>query len=144
MLYKRPESVLVVIYTATAEVLLMQRCDVPTFWQSVTGSLREQETPIVAAKREVKEETGLDVDEQLQDCHEQNCFIIKPPWKARYAPGVTHNIEHVFRLKLPTRQVIQLNPQEHQQYCWLSKQQALKTVSSYTNRDAILKYVLAM
>jgi dATP pyrophosphohydrolase len=142
MLYKRPESVLVVIYTATAEVLLMQRCDVPTFWQSVTGSLREQETPFAAAKREVKEETGLDADEQLQDCYEQNLFVIKPPWKARYAPEVTHNIEHVFQLKLPTRQIIQLNPQEHQQYYWLSKEQALQTVTSYTNRDAILKYVL--
>jgi dATP pyrophosphohydrolase len=142
MLYKRPESVLVVIYTATAEVLLMQRCDVPTFWQSVTGSLREQETPFAAAKREVKEETGLDADEQLQDCYEQNRFVIKPPWKARYAPEVTHNIEHVFQLKLPTRQIIQLNPQEHQQYYWLSKEQALQTVTSYTNRDAILKYVL--
>jgi len=40
-----------VIYTAAAEVLLMQRCDVPTFWQSVTGSLRENETPLEAAKR---------------------------------------------------------------------------------------------
>jgi len=141
MLYKRPESVLVVIYTVSGEVLLMQRCDVPTFWQSVTGSLQEQETPFAAAIREMKEETGLSVEQQLQDCHVQNNFLIKPPWKARYAPEVTHNIEHVFRLELLTHQIIQLNPQEHQQYGWFPKEKALETVSSYTNREAILKYV---
>ena len=35
--YKIPESVLVVIYTTEAEVLLIRRADAGT-WQSVTGS----------------------------------------------------------------------------------------------------------
>jgi dATP pyrophosphohydrolase len=141
MRYKRPESVLVVIYTKTAEVLLLRRCDVPTFWQSVTGSLREEETPLEAAKREVWEETGLIADEQLRDCHYQNRFTIQPPWRRRYAPEVTHNIEHVFTLLLPASQPIQLNLNEHSTYCWLPYAQALELATSYTNRDAILKYV---
>jgi dATP pyrophosphohydrolase len=41
--YKRPESVLVVIHTATGEVLVLRRCQPPDFWQSVTGSLRWEE-----------------------------------------------------------------------------------------------------
>ena len=36
--FKIPESVLVVIHTAAAEVLLLERADSPGFWQSVTGS----------------------------------------------------------------------------------------------------------
>ncbi len=139
--YKRPESVLVVIYTIAAEVLLMQRCDIPTFWQSVTGSLHEGETPIAAARREVWEETGLIVDNCLHDCHTQNRFEIKPPWRTRYAPHITHNIEHVFTVGLPCQQLIQLNPHEHCTYRWLSRLEALEKVSSYTNRDAIVKYV---
>ncbi len=138
MPYKRPVSVLVVIYTAAAEVLLMQRCDVATFWQSVTGSLRDNETPLEAAKREVWEETGLVGD--LHDCQYQNRFKIVPPWRARYAPDVTHNTEHVFSMALPTRLPIKLNPREHSHYCWLPRVEAAKMATSYTNRDAILKF----
>ena len=141
MNYKRPESVLVVIYTIGAEVLLMQRRDIPTFWQSVTGSLQKNETPLAAAKREVWEETGLIADSGLQDCHQQNRFEIKPPWQARYAPNVTHNTEYVFTLVLPNRQPIQINPREHNTYCWLSRFEAIEKVTSYTNREAILQYV---
>lgn len=36
---KIPISVLVVIYTAKKEVLLLERADHPGYWQSVTGSL---------------------------------------------------------------------------------------------------------
>jgi dATP pyrophosphohydrolase len=141
MIYKHPESVLVVIYTIEAEVLLMQRRDIPTFWQSVTGSLQKNETPLAAAKREVWEETGLIAAANLQDRQQQNRFEIKPPWKARYAPNVTHNTEYVFTLVLPSRQPIQINPQEHSTYCWLSRLEALEKVASYTNREAILQYV---
>ena len=140
MSYKRPESVLVVIYTVAAEVLLMQRCDVPSFWQSVTGSLRDGETPLEAAEREVWEETGL-IAHDLRNCQYQNCFEIKPPWRARYAPQVTHNTEHVFALRLPSRLPIQLNPREHSHYEWLTRAEALERVTSYTNRDAILREV---
>ncbi|OQW93003.1 MAG: dihydroneopterin triphosphate diphosphatase [Beggiatoa sp. IS2] len=141
MHYKRPESVLVVIYTAAAEILLLQRCDVPNFWQSVTGSLQETELPRAAAIREVWEETGLIAAENLQDCQQENRFVIQPPWRARYAPEVTHNIEYVFTLLLPSRQLIQLSPQEHSVYQWLPCTQALTKVTSYTNRQAITEWV---
>ena len=40
---KRPESVLVVVYTAASEILLLNRVGV-SFWQSVTGSMEWHET----------------------------------------------------------------------------------------------------
>ncbi len=140
MHYKRPESVLVLIYTKTSEILLMQRSDVPDFWQSVTGSLQEGETPIVAAQREVWEETGIQVtDDKLRDCQYSNRFLIIPPWRARYAPEITHNTEYAFSLLLPAPQPIQLNPSEHCDYRWLPWPEALELASSCTNREAILK-----
>ena len=60
IVYKIPESVLVVIYTPSAQVLLIRRADAGT-WQSVTGSkdiLHEDWTD--TAVREVMEETGID------------------------------------------------------------------------------------
>ena len=57
--YKRPESVLVVVYTADRETLILQRVG-NSFWQSVTGSLNwDEESPEEAARRELFEETGI-------------------------------------------------------------------------------------
>ena len=44
--YKNNQSVLVVIYAKiTHRVLMLQRQDDSTFWQSVTGTLETNETP---------------------------------------------------------------------------------------------------
>lgn len=72
MAYKRPESILVVIYARQGgRVLMLQRRDDPDFWQSVTGSLESGESPSQAAQREVKEEVGIDIVKEhltLTDC----------------------------------------------------------------------------
>ena len=69
---KNNNTVLIIVYTENANQLLMlQRRDDPAFWQSVTGSLEQNETPYQAALREVREETGIDIaaeNLQLIDC----------------------------------------------------------------------------
>ena len=75
MIYKIPESVLVVIYTPCGQVLLIRRADAGT-WQSVTGSKdHPQESWADTAVREVQEETGIDALHpscQLQDWQLEN------------------------------------------------------------------------
>lgn len=133
--YKRPESVLVVVYTAAGEVLLLRRREPADFWQSVTGSLHWDESPSQAARRELKEETGL--DKEPVDCAISHCFPILPAWRARYAPDVTENTEHLFGVALDKREPVHLNPLEHVEYRWLSRREALASVASWTNREAI-------
>jgi dATP pyrophosphohydrolase len=139
--YKRPESVLVLIYTRAGEVLLLQRRDQPDFWQSVTGSLEWGESAFAAAHRELKEETGLDAP-QMVDCEVEQVFPILPGWRARYAPNVHHNREHLFRLELPSKLEIRLHPQEHLSFQWLPAQEAKERASSWTNREAIDRFVV--
>ncbi len=140
--YKRPESVLVLVYTATGEVLLLRRRIPDDFWQSVTGSLERGEAPAQAARRELFEETGLEVgDAALIDCHITNRFPILPAWQGRYAADVTHNTEHVFSLALPARTIVRLDPREHLEYRWLERAAALALAGSHTNRAAILACV---
>ncbi len=137
--YKRPISVLVVIHTTTLQVLLLERVAPPGFWQSVTGSLEADESPLQAAIREVNEETGLAVSSgQLHDWHYTNRFEILKDWRARYAPGVTHNTEHVFSLCVPAPRPVRLAPAEHRMQLWLPLEEAAGKASSWTNRDAIL------
>jgi dATP pyrophosphohydrolase len=139
--YKIPISVLVVIHTRALEVLLLERRDRPGFWQSVTGSLDRIDEPLVqAARREVFEETGIAATEgRLIDWQQSQRYEIYPHWRARYGPGITENVEHVFGLQLPDRVPVVLSEREHTRYQWLDWQAAAAQVFSPTNADAILR-----
>jgi len=136
--YKIPVSVLVVIHTPELHVLLLERADRPGFWQSVTGSQDAGETLRATAQREVGEETGLDAGRyELIDWRKRNEFEIYRHWRNRYAPGVTHNMEHVFSLELPQALPVALAAREHLQYLWLPWREAADKVFSWTNAEAI-------
>ena len=137
MAFKLPESVLVVVHTAALEVLLLERAANPGFWQSVTGSREPDDADLEAtARRELREETGLTAG-TLTDWRVKNRYEIWPQWRARYAPDVTHNTEHVFGFVVPQITVATLDPAEHTAQLWLPWQQAMDKVFSPSNRDAI-------
>ena len=143
---KIPESVLVVIHTAELEVLLIERADKPGFWQSVTGSKDAPGEPnVVTARREVFEETGIAVGSSevplanLRDWQLRNVYEIYPVWRHRYAPGVTHNTEHVFGLRVPRDVPVTLSPREHTALVWLPWRDAADQCFSSSNAEAILQ-----
>ena len=138
--YKTPRSALVVIYTSRLEVLMLERADHPGYWQSVTGSQDADEALSETAMREVMEETGIDAKQfVLTDWQQKNVYEIYPIWLHRYAPGITHNTEHVFGLQIPDRVRVTLDAREHLQYVWLPHDKAAPLCFSHTNRDAILE-----
>lgn len=138
--HKIPVSALVVVYTPALEVLLLERADHPGFWQSVTGSQHEGETLRQTAEREVLEETGIHADaHELEEWNLRNVYEIYPVWRHRYAPGVTHNTEHVFGLRVPGRLPVTIAPREHLAADWVGWRQAAERVFSWSNRNAILK-----
>jgi dATP pyrophosphohydrolase len=141
--YKIPESVLVVIHTADLEVLLIERAGNPGYWQSVTGSKDAVDEPLLTtATRELFEETGIVADGKsiaLRDWGLQNIYEIYPVWRHRYAPGVTHNTEHVFGLTVPAGTAVVLNPREHLRFEWLPWREAADRCFSPSNAEAILQ-----
>lgn len=138
MAYKIPVSVLVVVHTPDLRVLLLERADRPGFWQSVTGSQNEGESLAETAVRELREETGLDAAQfELTDWRKQNRYEIYRRWRSRYAPGVTHNTEHVFALRVPQGLAVTLQRKEHLRYEWLPWQEAAAKVFSWSNAEAI-------
>ena len=139
MSHKIPVSTLVVIHTPDLRVLLLERADHPGFWQSVTGSTHEGETLRETAIREVAEETGIDASRhRLEEWNLQNVYEIYPVWRHRYAPGVTHNTEHVFGLEVPAEVPVRIAPREHLASSWLPWREAADKVFSWSNRKAIL------
>ena len=137
--YKRPESVLVVVFTRCGEFLLLRRTRPNDFWQSVTGSLKDGESIRAAATRELREETGLQVSPSaLIDLRHSERFTILPAWRSRYARGVHYNREHWLALVLPGRRLIELDRREHLECRWLPAAQAAFRATSWTNRNAIV------
>ena len=144
--YKTPVSVLVVIHTADLQVLLIERADHPGYWQSVTGS-RDSPGEALAetAVREVAEETGIVVGSPavprsaLVDWQVSNLYEIYPVWRHRYAPGVTHNTEHVFGLRVPRDIGVRLAEREHLQHAWLPWREAADRCFSPSNAEAVLQ-----
>jgi dATP pyrophosphohydrolase len=139
MSHKLPVSVLVVIHTPDLQVLLLERARRPGFWQSVTGSLDLPDEPLeAAAAREVREETGIDASSgRLARWNVANTFEIFLHWRHRFAPGVTHNTEHVFGLLLPAPRPVALATDEHTAFAWLPWREAAQRCFSWSNRDAI-------
>ena len=139
--YKIPRSVLVVIHAPDLQVLMMERASWPGFWQSVTGGVDREDEPLRdTAIREVREETGLDATRyELIDCGIEREFEIFQQHRHRYAPGVTHNLEHVFSMEVPGPLEVTLDPAEHLRYRWLPYRDAAALTLSWSNRDAILQ-----
>ncbi len=127
---------LIVIYTAGGEFLVMERRRPAGFWQSVTGSLEWGEMADHAARREVIEETGI-TQGLLRNLQWTQTYEILASFGKKYAPGITRNLEHAFALKLLERVPVTLSPTEHVQFKWLSAAEAIDTVSSHTNRIII-------
>ena len=137
--FKIPESVLVVIYTPQLQTLMLERTDHPGFWQSVTGSLCEaQEALSAACSREVEEETGWRAAQaEFDDWGIEHDYPIYRQWLVRYAPGVTHNHEHVFGLRVTQAFEPRLAPREHTRSKWLDWREAADACFSWTNAQAI-------
>lgn len=137
---KLPVSVLVVVYTADLEVLLLERASRAGFWQSVTGSLDRLGEPLaLAAAREVGEETGIAAARGILGRWPlAYTFEIYERWRHRFGPGVTHNTEHVFGLRLAQRLPVTLAAAEHVAFDWLPWRDAARKCFSWSNRDAIL------
>ncbi|MEK8030192.1 dihydroneopterin triphosphate diphosphatase [Ideonella sp. DXS29W] len=143
--FKIPESVLVVIHTPALEVLLIERADAPGYWQSVTGSKDSADEALhLTCTREVAEETGILIGSpgvppsSLANWQLANHYEIYPRWRHRYAPGVTHNTEHVFGLTVPAGTPVTLSPREHTAYAWLPWREAADRCFSPSNAEAIL------
>ncbi|MEM7503440.1 MAG: dihydroneopterin triphosphate diphosphatase [Pseudomonadota bacterium] len=135
--WRRPESVLVLVYADRSRVLLLKRKAPFLFWQSVTGSLEPGESAAEAARRELAEETGLSVAPDSAHVAERR-FVIDPRWRNRYAPGVSENLEYEFRARVPTASAVQVDENEHSAYAWMPIDAAIERVWSWTNREALI------
>lgn len=118
-------NALLVIFNDEMKVLLLQRSDypdqwMPSKWSMVGGKIENGEEPLEAAKREAKEETGLDLDNIVE------IFVIQRS---------EDNVEHLFIAKTSNNEV-SLN-KENQDYAWVDVNQ----VKEYDTVPNVVDYI---
>jgi len=129
--------VLVVVFTLGGDVLLLKRSQPFEFWQSVTGSLRPDESHAAAASRELTEETGLTDQGTLTFTGISRQFAIDERWRDRFPTGTVENVEYEYHYRLTDKVTVALRDDEHSDSDWLPVNEAIDRVWSWTNQAAL-------
>jgi lipoyl(octanoyl) transferase len=115
-------TVSVVPVAPDGKVLLLRRVEARGgFWQPVTGRIEQGESPAEAARRELREETGVDAPvEPLGYVHG---FGIDPRLAHEPSPSVRTAEETAFMARLPAGAAVLSH--EHEEQAWLGADEAL-------------------
>src|SRR5712692_783905 len=112
------------------EVLLLQRTpERGGFWQIVTGRIEAGESPGQAAKREVMEETGLDL--AVTDLEMPHSFALGEEVPPRLI------LETCFAARLDSDQPVRIDPREHVRFQWVDIAEAIRILPFEGLRTAV-------
>jgi diaminopimelate epimerase len=136
-----PRQVLVYVHRTGPEFLLLQRiAERGAFWQGITGAPEWGESDDEAARRELREETGLDARPRAIGFR----YELRPGkpaqggrWRELYGPGIEAVPEEVYEVAAPTDWDPTLNQREHVAYRWCLLDEALSLLSWDDNRRAL-------
>jgi len=140
---RRPFSVHVFLYrrnpAGTYEFMLFLRkpreaFGLPAFWQGITGALESGETFLDGAKREVREETGL----EGMDFHFTGFvahYPIRTAWRAQFGDGPDHVEERAAYGEVAVDAQPRLS-EEHSGWGWFTAEQAMGLLATGHNLES--------
>jgi dihydroneopterin triphosphate diphosphatase len=140
---RRPFSAHVFLYRRTVEgtfefMLLFRRprtsFGLPAFWQGITGALEAGESFADGARREVREETGLD-GITLHFTGYATHYPIKPEWRVHFGDVPEQVEERAACGEVPAGSVPVLSD-EHSDWGWFSVAQAMDLLVAGHNRES--------
>lgn len=131
---KKQTSAGIVVYYSSdnkIEYLLLQYA--AGHWDFAKGKLEEGETKLEAARRELKEETGLTEIEILPDFEESLSYIFRDFRGKPIEKTVTFFVGHI-----DEKRDITLS-REHQGFIWLEYEQAVTRLTYSNAREVLIR-----
>lgn len=140
---RRPEEVLVVVHRLAGEgreFLVLERSpERHGYWHLVSGALEPAEDEAAAARRELREETGLAAEvERLDGTYAYSLADEPPDVRARFDASVTEIAVTGFVAEAPTGWEPTLDA-EHVGYRWASRTEAVSLLRYPEPKDAVVR-----
>lgn len=126
----------VLVHDGDRVLLLHRKPARGDFWQPITGSIEEGESPIDAARREIVEETGHRAEPRPMDLMQS--FMIESAYLASRgyeAPIVASEVG--FHAELDSTLPIRLDAEEHDAFGWFPLPEAYERIRWTDDREAL-------
>jgi lipoyl(octanoyl) transferase len=137
-LVPRPESiklVKVIVHDGTRVLLLHRRPERGNFWQPITGSIEEGESPRQTAERELREESGMHAP--IDDLGLTQSFMIESQYlAARHAAPIIAS-EVLFSTTVDSSQQVTIDRAEHDAWGWFTFAEAYERIRWSDDREAL-------
>ena len=131
------QEIVVVVRREGALLVLRRAPERLGYWSLVAGGLEPEETPRVAAQRELLEETGLTTGVRELPVTLSYSLLDDPPAiRARYAPGIETVTVHAFVADAPPGWEPTLDA-EHDVHRWCELNEAVELMAYETARAAL-------
>jgi lipoyl(octanoyl) transferase len=125
----------VMIHDDHRVLLLHRKPERGNFWQPVTGSIEEGETPIETARREIAEETGHRGEPDPLELEQS--FMIESQYLAARHPAPIIASEIGFVAQLPSDAPIRIDADEHDDFGWFTFGEAYERIRWSDDREAL-------
>jgi len=116
-------------------LLLHRRPERGNFWQPITGSIEEGESPLETARREIAEETGHPGEPEALDL--QQSFMIESHYLETLYPTPIIASEMGFVARLSSSAPIRIDAEEHDDFGWFTFGEAYERIRWTDDREAL-------
>jgi lipoyl(octanoyl) transferase len=125
----------VMIHDGERVLLLHRRPERGNFWQPITGSIEDGESPLETARREILEETGHPCEPEGLDLRQS--FMIESQFLASRHPSPILASEISFVAQLSSHAAIHMDADEHDHFGWFSFPEAYEKIRWTDDREAL-------
>ena len=137
-LVPRPETirlVKVVVHDGDRVLLLHRRPERGNYWQPITGSIEDGESPLDTARRELREETGHSGEPEPLDLSQS--FLIESHFLESRHPAPIIASEVAYAASLDSCLPVHLDAAEHDTFGWFTLAEARERIRWTDDREAL-------